>query len=163
MLMVNQLIGFGVGTAGVKITGGTNIGNMTSNGGLAAVFNGVTNATSIDSAAIALTTAAYVGKTITKRVIKGIFYGSNEKGYVNVINPTITLNLRGKTGAAPSAPATDGTLLGTLSFTDTLNESGNPREIISSDPSTVWNHIWVYITHDGAANNMYFTEAEFYE
>ena len=165
MFFVNELIGFGASSErilGGIITGGTNIGDMTAGGNLAAAFDGNTNQNGGASAQKATSTDVYVGKTISRRVFKGIFYGSNNFGYVNGINPTVTLALMGKTGSAPANSA-DGTEFGTLSFTDTANESGNPRTVTATDNETLWEHIWVRITHDGAANNMYCAEAQFYQ
>lgn len=169
MLRVNQLVGFGavsavVRTLGSAITGGTNIGNMTAAGGLAAAFDGTTNQAQGSSARRDSVTNAYCGKTpaSAKRVFKSISYGSNNHGYFVLANTTCDLALYGKTGAAP-ANGTDGTLLGTLSFTDTADESGNPREIVSSDKETLWDHIWLYISERGTSGNVSLAELQIYE
>lgn len=128
-------------------TAGTNIGDMTANAGLAAAFDGTTNQASASSAGKTVSTSAYVGKTHVdpKLPSRAVVYGSNNNGYFGGSNPTITLTLYGKNGAAP-ANATDGTLIGTLaSFTDTADESGTPREIPCTDTETYWDHNWVRI------------------
>ena len=95
-------------------------------------------------------------------MFKSISYGSNNHGYVQTDNPTITLELYGKTGAAP-ASSTDGTLLGSLSFTDTANESGNPREITSSDNETAFAYVWLRLSFTGTARDICVAELEIYE
>lgn len=119
----------------------------------AGVFDGVTNQSRTASIqkGSAASNSMYVGVTwATPRAIANVrCYGSNDQGYVNSGNPTVTLTLYGKNGAAP-ANGTDGTALGNVVFTDTTNESGNPRDIISSDPMTYWDHTWVNLTQ---ANN----------
>ena len=70
-------------------------------------------------------------------------YGSNDQGFIHSANPSISLQLYGKQGDPP-ANGTDGTLLGTTSFTDTSNESAG-RVISSSDTATFWNHSWVRV------------------
>ena len=166
MFMVNQLIGFGA-SAGEAVetlvdrTTGTNIGNMTSSGGLAAAFDGNTNQTGASSASTA-GAPGYVGKTYGagKRISKVIVYGSNNEGYAFTSNASTTIVLRGKNGAAP-ASRTDGTSLGSITFTDTTNESA-PRTITSSDQVTTWLHVFVDID-DGLGSAMICTELEIYE
>lgn len=143
------------------LAGGTNIGNLTGNGGLAAAFDGTTNQTGAASAGRTMATNAYVGKTLSTRVARLTVYGSNDSGYASGINPTVTLYLYGKTGSAP-ASGTDGTILGQVSFTDTANESGNPRNISSSDTTTTFDHFWMYVSHNGVANNIRVAETLFY-
>ena len=125
------------------ISGGTNIGNMTGGGGLAAAFDGTTSQAIASCASLAsVTTTAYVGKHLaTSSVVRGVtVFGSSDQGYVSGANPTTVLNLY----ASQTAPSnsTNGTLLGTLSFTDTGNESTG-RVITSNDPNTVWNYVWI--------------------
>lgn len=142
---------------------GTNIGDMTSSGGLAAAFDGVTAQAATSGATKLSNTFGYVGKTLaTASVIsKAVVYGSNNAGYVNSINPTVTIDLYGKTGSAP-ANSTNGTLLGTISFTDTADESGTPRQVDSSS-SAVWDHAWIRVSHNGAANNIHVAELLLFE
>lgn len=131
-------------------TAGTNIGDMTVNGGLAQAFNGTT---SVASSNCALVTAAggYVGKTLaTGRVFgKAIIYGANDAGFDTrpVADTSVTLRIYGKNGTAP-ANKTDGTLLGTLGpFTDQTNESAG-RQVDSTDLVTAWDHLWVRVEGD---------------
>lgn len=129
---------------------GTAIGNMTSAGGLPAAFDGVTSSTAGTSAQRS-GTSAYIGKTYsTPKKIFGVdVHGANNNGYVSSINPTVTIEVYGKTGAAP-ANGTDGTLLATLSFADTADESA-ARNILSGNFSA-WDHAWISLTHNGASN-----------
>jgi hypothetical protein len=143
---------------------GTNIGDFTGNGGLAGIFDGITNQDNSGSGFKATATSGYAGKTYSpgKKVAQAVVWGSNNNGYVASIDPTVTLVLRGKTGAAPSS-RTDGTSLGSVAFTDSANESGNPRTIASSDTNTTWDHVWIDFSHNGAASNSFFAEIQFTE
>ena len=155
---------FGGRTLGSAVTGGTNIGDMTANGGLEGAFDGITDQVGTSCAGKTTGTFAYVGKTLAAptRIYKSISYGSNNTGYVGSINPSTTATLYGKAGVAP-ANSTDGTSLGSVSFTDTANEASNPREIESSDKETQWDHVWVRISHTGASNTMRVAEVEIFE
>jgi len=150
-------------TAAVSGGTGTSIGDFTSAAGLAAVFNGFTSQ-SIDGSGTKVGTSGYVGKTYSpgKSIQQAVVYGSSDAGYVRSINPTVTLVLRGKTGTAP-ASRTDGTQFGTLSFTDTGNESASPRTVASTDQTTVWNHVWIDFSHNGASNECAIAEITFTE
>ena len=131
-------------------TAGTNIGNMTSNGGLAAAFDGNTSQAQTQCAANTNQIGGYVSKALAQpaAIDRVIIYGSNNAGYSNGTNRTITLVLYGKQGAAPSS-ATDGTILGTLGpFTDIPDESAG-RTIASSDTDAIWDHVWVGYTASG--------------
>jgi len=147
----------------VDPTLGTNIGDMTGSGGLAAAFDGVTSATS-GSCATSTGTAKYVGKTLSavKTITRAIGYGSSDLGYVNAANPQITLDLYVKSGSAPSS-RTDGTQAGTLTpFADTANESGNPRQVSASTLAQAA-HAWLSISHDGASAGMTCAELILFE
>lgn len=163
MLRVNQLIGFGSGggvSTLVDRTTGTNIGSMTSGGGLAAAFDGNSNIAYLTGPTAIGTTPGYVGKTFVapKVMDKAICHASNDKGFIFLVDVSMTLNLRGKNGAPASS--SDGTLLGTLTFTDTSNESAG-RTVLST-VSTPFTSIWVELIGSGAGGHD-FTEIEFYE
>jgi len=142
---------------------GTNIGDFTGNGGLAGIFDGITNQDNV-GAGFKSAAFGFAGKTYSggKRIAQAVVWGGNNTGYVVSINPTVTLVLRGKIGAAPTS-RTDGTSLGSISFTDTENESGNPRTIVSSDTTTVWDHVWIDFSHNGVASNCFLAEIQFTE
>lgn len=145
-------------------TTGTNIGNMTTGGGLAAAFDGVTSQSSASCAILGSATNAYVGKTLaaSRAFGQAVVFGSNNAGYVAAPSNTATtvLTVYGKQGAAPSG-GTDGTALGSVSFADTSNESTG-RTISSTDLSTVWDHLWVYVAQGGSAANMLVAELQLY-
>lgn len=152
----------------VDRTTGTNIGNMTGGGNLAASFDGGTSETSANSSTRAFdakpnSQSGYVGKTFgaPKIISRIVIYGSNNQGYISTANVSITLTLYGKNGAAPSS-ATDGTSLGAITFTDTTNESVG-REIASSDLATAWTHVWVAFSTSNSGNSKHFAEIEVYE
>lgn len=144
---------------------GTAFGDMTGNGNLAASFDGVTNTikTSCSRSAGATVSNSFIGKTLAAPKIFGQakLYAANDDGFVQSIDPTVTINIRGKNGAAP-ASNTDGTIVGTLVFTDTANESGG-RTVTSTDLVTVWDHLFADISHNGVANRMTCAEVELWE
>lgn len=119
---------------------GTILTNFTNNP--ANAFDGNTNQ-AIASGAYKAGTAAnnYIGRSRPVAIEGVTTYGSNNEGYVMSANPTVTLTLYGKQGAAP-ASGTDGTALGSIAFLDTGNENAG-RIIASSDTSTYWDHVWV--------------------
>lgn len=132
-------------TAPVPGGTGTIFGTTPSANALTAVFDGVTNQAG-GACAAATGTNFYVGKTFSspKAVNKVTCHGSNSSGYVGSANPSTTITLYGKQGSAP-ANATNGTSLGSITFTDTANEATG-RDITSSDQETLWDHIWINIT-----------------
>lgn len=143
---------------------GTNIGDMTNRGGLAAAFDGNTSqvfssACSKDGAG----TSTYAGKNYSggKAITKVECWGSSNFGYVATGNPSVTLELYGKNGAPSNA--TDGTLLGTTgSFTDASNT--NAKTITSGNQTTKYSHVWVRISADGTVSDgTSFSEIIFYE
>ena len=111
---------------------GTAIGDMTGNGGLAACFDGTTSQNTVASAIKSSTSnPAYVGKTFSANKVfgKALIYGSNDQGFKGLSSPSVTINIRGKTGAAPSTWS-DGTVIRTVTFTDTNDESATARLLL---------------------------------
>jgi hypothetical protein len=144
-------------------TDSTNIGDLTGGGGLAAAFDGTTAQATADCARLTATTSAWVGKTLAApQAIRSVkIYGSNDAGYVVSINPTVSATVYGKNGTAP-ATGTDGTAISAaLTFTDTADESV-ARTITCTDTGTEWDHVWVYFTHNGAANTVSPAEIEIF-
>lgn len=126
--------------------------------------DGVTNqAGGVSAAKGGSPTFSYSGKTYSggKRISKAIAYGGNDTGFIDASNPSVTITLYGKQGAAPSS-GTDGTVLGSLTFTDTANESAG-RTITSSDRTTIWDHVWIRIVPASGTATHYLAEVEFYE
>jgi len=111
-------------------------------------FDGTTNRGQTTCA----TGGTYIGKTWSSPKIfaEAVIYGSNDVGFSSTGTPSITLSIYGKNGAAPSS-ASDGTLLGTITFTETNNESGG-RTITSTDNTNAWDH-W-FLTETGHSGNL---------
>lgn len=128
---------------------GTNFGDMILNGGLASIFD--TDTVKINTEAGGkLGETGYAGKIFpeARRIFRAVVYGTSNVGYVNSSNPSVTLTLYGKNTLPASV--TDGTILGTLNFTDTDNESLTWREVVSTDQKTEYTHVWVGISAPGA-------------
>lgn len=143
-------------------TTGTNIGDCTTNGGLSAAFDGNTSQVFNSSATRQSATTAYVGKTLaaSRTFGQAICFGSTNNGYKGGSDPTVTLTMWGKQGTAP-ASVTDGTNLGSISFTDQTNESTG-RTISSNDLSTIWDHLWLGVAAAGAGGAISVSELQLY-
>jgi hypothetical protein len=117
---------------------------MVNRSGLAAAFDGTTNQSFTAGAGKSTsTTTAYIGKNYSggKACTRVTIHGSNDLGFQHTGTPNQTWNLRGKNGSAPSGPS-DGTLLGSINFTESDNESAG-RDIDSDDPWTKYDYIFV--------------------
>jgi hypothetical protein len=102
----------------------------------------------------------FSGETISAyKIYRAVVYGSNSRGFGFLESGDCTLELRGKNGTPSSA--TDGTLLGSTTFTDTANESAG-REILSSDKLSSWSNVWVNGGFSGGATNFYYAEIQLY-
>jgi hypothetical protein len=156
----------GSATELILTDGTTKLGNATGGGNLAAAFDGTTAQAAAASASLVSSTSIWVGHTLTtpKAIYKAVVYGTNDVGYVTGANPSITITLYGKNGTAP-ANGTDGTELGSVTFTDTADESGNPRTITVDNPlnETVYDHVFINIVQNGAAATMCVAEMDTYE
>lgn len=155
-----------------SLSGSTNIGNMTQQGGLSAAFDGNTTKPLSGSAVMsdsAITTPGsyhftrgYVGKnysgasaqkiqsvTVTPATDAGLIEAST--GYTLFQN--VTLNLRGNSSSPSSA--SDGTLLGTWSSGTVRGGAYNPGpiNIVSTDQATAWNYVWVEAVAQFQNNN----------
>jgi hypothetical protein len=167
MFMVNHLIGFGAGSSAltetlVDRTTGTNIGDMTGGGGLAAAFDGTT-AQAFLSAAFLSGGNGYVGKSYgaAKIYSKFIVYGSNDDGYDFTVDGTITITIYGKNGSPASA--TDGTSLGTTGSFSNNNDESSGRTIVSTDQSNSFTHVWAYVVSGTGGTSTCVAELEIYE
>ncbi len=139
-------------------TQGTNIGNWTGNGGLAASFDGNTNQASGSCSARAGVSPCYVGKTISVAapLSKMVIYGSNNVGHSSAGSAeTITWRLYGKNGTPSNE--TDGTLLASGTFTDT--DDNTAHTLTSGDKVTSYTSLWVYIS---AGLNLFMGEVQIY-
>lgn len=141
-------------TASISGSTGTALTFGSYSGDPSYAHNGVTNATNSTlgnvmaflSGGVTHTNFAF-GKNYTsspKRISKAVIHGPNDTGY-SVSNFSITATLYGKQGSSP-ANATDGTSLGSITFTDTSNESAG-RTITSSNTTTYYDYVWVNWTH----------------
>jgi len=123
---------------------GTAIGNMTSNGGLAAAFDGTTSQ-ALSACATLASSNGYVGKNYSaspKQIGSVTVNGSSDSGMDGTgAASNITLTLYGKNGGAPGS-ATDGTPLATDTFVD---GNGNTKSLTSSDQTTAWDYVWVRV------------------
>lgn len=170
MLIATHLIGFAAGgevtyAKGSNLNGaGTNIGSMTSYGGLAAAFDGTTAQNGAAGAVSpTATTASYCGKDFSaspKRIWEARTYGATDGGYLYSSTANVTLNLRGKNGGAPGS-SSDGTLLATATFADTENQSNDPRIFTNPDPTVLWDYVWIEIT--SASLSHFLAELQLYE
>lgn len=162
-----HLVGFGAGSSEkvetlVDRTSGTAFGDLTSGGGLAASFDGTTNQSNANSSNNA-SSFGYVGKSYGAGKIysKVVIYGPNDQGYQTGANASHTVKLYAKNGAPSSG--TDGTQIGSITFTDTSNESAG-RTITSTDQVNSYTHVWVYHDSTGAgAGGIGHAELEIYE
>jgi len=124
-------------------SGANAIGDMTIGGGIASAFDGTTSKNGALCSGKASSSAAYVGQNCTASPIvfsRAIIYGSTSDGFLVGSNIAMAINIRGKTGTAPSS-SSDGTILGSLSFTDTSSENGG-RSVIGTDLFSAWDYIW---------------------
>lgn len=130
---------------------GTVIGDMSNGGGISAAFNGTTSQAYGNSAQSTAANGgpAYVGKnwgTGNSYIItKFIAYGALVQGFSSAGSAgTVTLTLYGK-NTAPSGP-TDGTSLGTLSFTDTRDATAHTLAS-GITVSTAYQYHWLAIAN----------------
>jgi hypothetical protein len=165
MLNNNQLVGFGfilreLSSVVIDPASGSVIGGTWTDGGQTEIYVVVTSRAA-GVAANGGVTDVWSGKTYSGAKIfsKALLYGSNNGGFDASDNPSITINIYGKNGAP--ANKTDGTLIGTLTFTDTANESAG-REITSTDLVNSYTSIWFSIIGDGS-HSIWVAEATFYE
>lgn len=137
----------------IPLTGLTTFGDMTQGGGLAAIFDSNSWTAGRKEA-----TVGYAGVVFnTLKNIDSVQLDSALNGFdASGLSTSITLELYAKESGTPSS-GTDGTLLGSLSFTDT--ESVLTKTITSSNKSTLFNCAWIRITTGVWANCV---EARFY-
>jgi hypothetical protein len=138
----------------IVLTGGTPFGDGTLQAGLAAAFNGATNVAETSCAAknhgAGGQTVVGTALATSACILSAVVHGSNNSGYVTGANPTVVIDLYGRNGTAPSG-SQNGTLLGSLTFTDSGNESA-ARTITSTDTNTFWDYVWVRLSHNDGSN-----------
>lgn len=145
----------------------TTFGDLTATGGLAAAFDGDTTQAAADCAARTAGAdgerTAYAGLEFTTgKIFAGaVVHGSNDQGFIDGgNNPSVTLNIYGKNGTP--ADSDDGTLIGTLSITDTADESEG-RLVESTDAINSYTHIWVEIVRASGGGNLRLAELVLFE
>lgn len=131
------------------------IGNVTSGGGLAAVFDENRSQSTSASASRGASTG-YAGKEFASPIkfSRAIVYGSNNSGFANT-NGTTTVSIRGEVepGDAPGATGvSDGEELGSVTFTDTGDESaGRLVEWNGLNPDDEYYYVWALVSTPGAS------------
>lgn len=155
-LYVSDTINYYTPTASEYTPTGSTFGDMTANGGLAASFDGTTSTASASCSHRASTTSAYIGKafSVAQNISRVDTYGSNNSGYGGS-NNTLTFTVYGKNGAPSNA--TDGTAIGSISFTDA---DSTQQKSIPCNASTAYTHVWVNIT--GSSQNMWMAEVKYF-
>lgn len=134
---------------------GANFGNMTSGGGLAAAFDGTVNqpysASAYDGGAFSHG-GGYVGKAFSspQPISRVDVYGVTDAGgFTFIAGSTVTLSIYGKASAL-SGP-TDGTLLGTTSFT--ASSPGGASQLKSINCSGgPYPYVWVCNSSGGGGS-----------
>lgn len=134
---------------------GSTFGNVTSNGGLAAAFDGNTVQ---DIAAGAATGGqiGYLGKAFSSAqpITRVVLYGSTEYGLTHPIVVGRTMAIYGKNGV-PSA-YNDGTLIATQGYTN-----GAANVVTVDFAAANYTHIWAVID-TGTTDNTYCAEMKYY-
>lgn len=160
-----------------QLAGSSAIGNMTGFNGITAPFDGqfskvtsqcATLETSGGFAApdVPITLSGFVGKRYSagaQMIQQATVYPSTDHGFgfsaFNIggssisFQPFYTLNLRAK--ASAPASSSDGTLLGTTSFSG----SSSTVTIISSDQTTAWPYVWIELIMTATPTSGYFVSS----
>jgi hypothetical protein len=137
---------------------GSVFGSMTGGGGLASGFDGTTSITNGGGPYMNGTSNGYFGKAFSSAtsISRCIVYPPNDAGFGNT-GGTCSLSIYGKNGTPSSG--TDGTLLGSISFTDPNDNTEYARTIEFTAAS--YTHFWVYISQSGAGR-VSSSELEYY-
>lgn len=151
MFMSNHLIGFGAAPVNLVSTlwdrtTGTNIGDFTDTGGLAAAFNGVTS----DSVAAAATKQTgnlnngYVGKNLgAAHIIDKIeVWGCTGVGFQGGTG-SFSINIYGSNSLPGGAtPWNNGTLLGTATVTDAATNHMETVSTSAGASGAAYQYVW---------------------
>lgn len=147
-------------------TTGTNIGNTTLFGGLAAIFDGNKSQSNGQGGAFS-GNPGYCGKSYvaTKKIARVKVYGTTDSGFApGGGTPSVTLTLYVKVSGAESS-GTDGTASGSATFTNTTNESSGGfggRTIVCTNPTLDVLRYWVRCDLGGGVS-VEMTEIEAWE
>ncbi len=137
------------GLVAITVSDHTNFdGNLASNKSI--WFDGNTVVSSADCSKQAAN-LLWAGVTFAtgKAFGKAIIYGSSNKGLSDDPSPSVTVSVRGKNGAAPTAH-NDGTELGTTTVNDS---NGIEVTVTSTDTATKYVHYWWVIEPDSPAGD----------
>ena len=146
----------------VDVTAGTNFGNMTAQGGLAAAFDGNTTQEYAQSA-VRATRPGYVGKTFPspRRLEKMVATSTSNAGFDSAgVSHIIQIRFYATTGAAPT-DAYDGTLLAEISNHDDVVRPAT-LPLTSSDQSTHFEHAWCTIISQDSGDHTAVAEVVFF-
>lgn len=140
-------------------TTGTNIGDLTATGGLAASFDGNLSQSNGQCSVRSNLSNGYIGKNMgtAAPISKIIARSTNNIGFTNTGN--ITIQLYGK-NSLPSS-GTDGTLLGTNAI-GSGGANSTDYTVSSSDLTTAYQYVWAYITSSGGSADIYCAELSIY-
>lgn len=138
----------------ITFPAGSNIGDMTGGGGLAAAFDA-----NYSTVATKNGTFGYVGRSLTTpSAINRISVACIATGYGLFGGDAVaTLELYAKTGGAP-VNSTDGTLLDRVSLRDP--DVASAVLLVSSDPTTVFAHVWVRVSSAVAGSPLQIAELD---
>ena len=122
---------------------GSAFGDVAVGGGLAAAFDGTTSQTEAASARRTGATTGYIGKSFSsaQAITKVRLYAPSDYGFAGGTAVAWTATVYGK--ASAPASGTDGTALGTLSWTTSTGYE--VKDIVCS--GTSYQHVWVYCDH----------------
>lgn len=144
------------GQVEIDRTLGTNIGDMTGDGGLVAAFNGNTTDNPTNRARAATSATGFVGKDYglgNEKVINGVTMTRIQSG----TGGSITTSLY----ASNSAPAnaTDGTLLKSFGA---VSGGGNASDL-SLPNTTAYRYVWSSLNDGSGAEHIYLNELQLYQ
>lgn len=149
----------------VDRTTGTPYGNLTAfSAGNAAAFDGVTNQSATSCAAVSHANG-WVGEAFPVAYVfkQAKIFGTNSgEGFTDLTTGPVTISIYGKNSAVSSG--SDGTLLGSITFNNTTNESAG-RTIDLSSNTTGYTHGHAYIVGtlvSGAPPSTYCAELQFF-
>jgi len=118
---------------------GAAIGDLTINGGIASLFDGITSVPDSGAAVKTAATTAYAGQQFASAttIASAIIFPSNQSGFADS-GSVVSFALRAK-HTAPSS-SSDGTVLA-IGFASA--SQSEPLSLVSTDTSTAWEFVWV--------------------
>jgi hypothetical protein len=141
------------------VTGaGAGFGDLTINGGIGSLFDGVTSVPDSGAAVKTSATTAYAGQQLASAAViaSAVVFPSSQSGFADS-GAVVSFNMRAK-HTAPSS-SSDGTLLATGMFASA--SQSDPVSLSSTDTTTAWEYVWVEMTAT-AATDFCAAEIQFY-